>query len=139
VNRARCNAWGVHVADVNNVIRSAVGGQAFSQMTEGEKTFDITLRWPERLRDSEEAILTVPVDLNNNVVTPGLVPAIAPTPLTGAITGLSALGTAASMPSQFGSPVAGNVSASSNAPRRRLRDLVVPRDDRGFPDPQGQF
>ena len=58
-------------ADVENVIQTAVGGQAFTQMIEGEKTFDITLRWPERLRGSEQAILDIPVDVANNLVTAG--------------------------------------------------------------------
>src|SRR5205823_1066906 len=43
VDRKKCKNWGVSVADVENVIKSAVGGQAFTQMTEGEKTFDISL------------------------------------------------------------------------------------------------
>jgi cobalt-zinc-cadmium resistance protein CzcA len=60
VDRARCKRWGISVADVETAIKSAVGGQAFTQMTEGEKTFDITLRWPERLRGSEETILNIP-------------------------------------------------------------------------------
>src|SRR5262249_46462413 len=45
----KCEFWGVGVGDVNNVIQTAIGGQAFTQMVEGEKKFDITLRWPFRL------------------------------------------------------------------------------------------
>ena len=72
------------MADVNNVIQTAVGGKAFTQMIEGEKIFDITLRWPERLRSNESAILDIPVDITNNTVTAGSVPAVQATPLTGA-------------------------------------------------------
>ena len=50
VDRQRCARWGVNVADVQDVIATAVGGKAFSQMIEGERSFDIALRWPERLR-----------------------------------------------------------------------------------------
>ena len=57
VDRHRCTFWGVSVNDVENAIAIAVGGQAMTQMVEGEKTFDITLRWPEYLRGNEAAIL----------------------------------------------------------------------------------
>ena len=52
----------------------AVGGQAFSTMIEGEKTFDITVRWPEKLRGNESAILDIPIDAVNNTVTAGNAP-----------------------------------------------------------------
>ena len=35
-------------------------------MIEGEKTFDVTLRWPARLRSDEQSILNIPVDITNN-------------------------------------------------------------------------
>src|SRR5262249_7705222 len=70
VDRKECARWNVSVADVETAIKVAVGGSAFTQMIEGEKTFDITLRWPERLRGSEQAILDIPVDVTNNQVTP---------------------------------------------------------------------
>src|SRR4029077_13417801 len=74
VDREKCNRWGISVADVENVVQSAVGGKAFTQMVEGERTFDITLRWPEKLRGDEQAILNIPVDVTNHTITPGYVP-----------------------------------------------------------------
>ncbi|HLJ95502.1 MAG TPA: efflux RND transporter permease subunit, partial [Gemmataceae bacterium] len=139
VDRQKCSRWGVSVSDVENVVQSAIGGKAFTQMIEGEKTFDVTLRWPERLRSSEQAILQIPVDVTNNTVTPGMVPNVPQTPLTGASTGVSTIGTAAAMPSPFGSSQSANVTFFGNAPRRRLRDLVTPLNDQGLPDPQGKF
>src|SRR5262249_50782442 len=65
---SKCNQYGVNTADVQNMIRAGVGGQAFSSMIEGERNFDITLRYPARLRNSEEAIKELPVDLTNNQV-----------------------------------------------------------------------
>ena len=65
VDRAKCERWGVSVGDVNNVI-SAVRGQAFTQMVEGEKFFDITLRFPEYRRQDLSAILDLPLDIINN-------------------------------------------------------------------------
>src|SRR5262249_47196407 len=55
VDRQKCSLWNVSVTDVESVVQTAIGGKAFSQMIEGEKLFDITLRWPERLRSSEQA------------------------------------------------------------------------------------
>jgi cobalt-zinc-cadmium resistance protein CzcA len=137
-DRRKCEYWGVSVADVNNVIQTAVGGQAFSKMTEGEKTFDITLRWPFRLRSDEQSILNIPVDITNNQVTGG-VPGLPQTPLSGPSTGLAPLGTSVPLPSLYGSAYAGTVNNISATPRRRLGDLVTPYDDQGRPDPDGQF
>jgi cobalt-zinc-cadmium resistance protein CzcA len=139
VDRTKCARWGFNVADVQNVIKSAVGGQAFTQMIEGEKTFDITLRWPQQLRDSEEAILDIPVDVTNNTVTPGTVPGLPQTPLTGTSSGVATIGTGVTMPSLTGSTLGANLNNQSNAPRRRLRDLVTPLNEQGQPDPEGHF
>ena len=46
VDRQKCSLWSVSVADVHNVIQTAIGGKTVSQMIEGEKSFDITIRWP---------------------------------------------------------------------------------------------
>jgi cobalt-zinc-cadmium resistance protein CzcA len=139
VDRKKCSYWGVSVNDVENVIQTAVGGKAFSQMIEGEKLFDITLRWPAALRNSEQAILDIPVDVSNNAVTPGMVPSVPQTPLTGASTGVSTIGTNAAMPSLFGSALNPNVNNIASSPRRRLGDLVTPLDSQGVPDPKGKF
>jgi cobalt-zinc-cadmium resistance protein CzcA len=139
VDRKKCSYWGISVSDVENVIQTAIGGKAFSQMIEGEKIFDIALRWPARLRSSEQAILDIPVDITNNAVTPGMVPSSPQTPLTGSTTGVSTIGTNTSMPSPFGSALNPNVNNLANAPRRRLGDLVEPVNQEGVADPKGKF
>src|SRR5262249_2981062 len=139
VNRSACNAWGISVADVHNVIQTALGGKAFTQMIEGEKTFDVTLRWPEKLRNNEQAILDIPVDVTNNNVTPGTVAGVAPTPLTGASTGVALTGTSSAMPALTGSLFNATFNNLNNTPRRRLGDLVTPLNSQGRPDPKGQF
>src|SRR6516165_9007784 len=118
----KCARWGVSTVDVMAVIQSAVGGKAFSQMIEGEKTFDITLRWPEKLRNNLDAILKLEVDVPNNTVTPGFVASRGQTPLTGPQTGLSASGSSSIMPAPSGSQFGGTFNDPSNAPRRRLGD-----------------
>jgi cobalt-zinc-cadmium resistance protein CzcA len=139
VDRVRCEHWGVSVADVENAIKVAVGGQAVTQMVEGEKTFDVTLRWPERLRGNEQAILDVPVEVINNSVTPGTVPGLGQTPLTGAATGVSTIGTSMSMPALLGSIYTAAINNISSVPRLRLGQLVIPLDSEGRPNPRGSF
>ena len=74
VDPDKCKRWGVQVADVNNVINSAVHGAPFTQMIEGEKTFDVTLRWPMFRRQDQSSILEIPVDIVNNSLSPGISP-----------------------------------------------------------------
>jgi heavy metal efflux system protein len=124
----KCQQWGVQVADVNNVAATALGGKAMTEMIEGEKIFDVTVRWPARLRSSESSILDIPVDLGNNQVVqpqgPGFVP--------------SAQGTSVMIPSKVGTQ-ANTANPLSNTPRLRLRNLVSPVGDDGTIDRSGQF
>jgi cobalt-zinc-cadmium resistance protein CzcA len=139
IDRAKAKFWGVSVNDVQTALKTAVGGQAFTQMTEGEKTFDITIRWPAGLRGDEEAILNVPVDITNNTVTPGTVSSLPQTPLTGSSSSVSITGTSQPGPAITGSQMGGTVNPISNAPRLRMRDLVTPVDEYGRPNPGGDF
>jgi cobalt-zinc-cadmium resistance protein CzcA len=139
VDRRKCAMWSVSVADVEDVIESAVGGKPFTQMIEGERTFDLTLRWPQRLRENEEEILNIPVDVVKNQVTTGSVASIASTTFTGASTGLATTGTSLDMPSITGSKFNATLNSSTRVPRRRLIDLVTPINDKGQPDPNGKF
>jgi cobalt-zinc-cadmium resistance protein CzcA len=62
VNRAACGRYGLNTGDVGAVIEAAIGGKAVTRVLEGEKAFDLTVRWLEPYRDSVEAIrrITVP-------------------------------------------------------------------------------
>jgi len=62
VDPEKCRRSGVPMADLQNVLQAATGGILVTAMLEGEKTFDVTLRWPERLRANEASILDIPVD-----------------------------------------------------------------------------
>ena len=62
-----------------SLVQTAVGGKACTQITEGEKQFDLTLRFPQRLRGDLEAIKKLPVELLNNTVTPGYMGSLAQT------------------------------------------------------------
>jgi cobalt-zinc-cadmium resistance protein CzcA len=62
----KCRRWGVTRADVSLVLQTALGGKPISQLIEGDKSSDIVVRWPKRLRNSEIAILDLPLDVANN-------------------------------------------------------------------------
>ncbi len=138
VDPQKCATWGVSVNDVEDVVQSAVGGAPFSQMIEGEKRFDISLRWPEQLRSSVESILNIPVDVSNNQVTDGSAN-VAGTYLTGASQGLSKFGSAAQNPAFSGSQFGGTFNNIAASPRRRVGDLVTPLDAQGKMSSKGHF
>jgi cobalt-zinc-cadmium resistance protein CzcA len=69
LNQQEMAQYGVTAADANAVIEMAIGGKAATQIYEGERKFDLRIRYPESFRDNEQAIgdLRVPT-LNNNTV-----------------------------------------------------------------------
>jgi cobalt-zinc-cadmium resistance protein CzcA len=133
VDRQKCARWNVSAADVQAVIQTAVGGRAATQMQEGGKTFDVTVRWPERLRADEQAILAIPVPVSGNQVTPGSQVGAPPTPVGGGAVGLSPTGTTVPPPSPTGD-VYNAPGLLTGPPVRRLSDLVTPLNAKGVPD-----
>ncbi len=55
-DRALCARYGLNVGDVDAVVQAAVGGQAVTQVFEGEKRFDLVVRWLAPYRASIERI-----------------------------------------------------------------------------------
>jgi cobalt-zinc-cadmium resistance protein CzcA len=54
VDRDACARYGLLVGDVNAVVQAAIGGQAVTQVFEGERRFDLVVRFlPESRRDVE--------------------------------------------------------------------------------------
>ncbi|MBM4125860.1 MAG: efflux RND transporter permease subunit [Nitrospira sp.] len=56
VDRQKIARFGINVADVQEIITTAIGGQAATQVYEGERRFQLTLRFPEPYRNSVDAI-----------------------------------------------------------------------------------
>jgi Cu/Ag efflux pump CusA len=132
VDKEKCKRLGVMVSDVNNVIYSAVHGNAMTQMVEGEMLFDITLRWPFARRWDRASILEIPVDIINNNLTSGYQATTGQTAMVGAGAGPSVA--TSNMYPAVASINVGNYTALQ--PRLRLKDFVSPigRDD-WRPDP----
>jgi cobalt-zinc-cadmium resistance protein CzcA len=56
VDREKIARYGINVADVEAVIQSAVGGQAVTQVVQGEKLFDLVVRMQPQFRSSAQQI-----------------------------------------------------------------------------------
>ena len=59
--RSECARYGLNTGDVDAVIQAAIGGQAVTQVYEGEKSFDLTVRWKPQYRMTLEAIREITV------------------------------------------------------------------------------
>jgi cobalt-zinc-cadmium resistance protein CzcA len=55
-DRASCARYGLNTGDVEAVVQAAMGGLAVTQVYEGEKRFDLTVRWQEQYRSSLESL-----------------------------------------------------------------------------------
>lgn len=56
VDRQACARYGLSIADVNAMVQAAVGGQAATQVYEGEKVFDLVVRFLPEYRQDVESI-----------------------------------------------------------------------------------
>jgi heavy metal efflux system protein len=59
IDRAKAARYGLAAADVNATIQAAVGGAALTQIIEGDRRFDLTVRFPEQFRNGPEAIRSI--------------------------------------------------------------------------------
>jgi len=59
VDRAACGRWGINVADVQDAIQTAVGGNAVTQVLKGEEVYNLVLRYQEPYRNTPEAIQNI--------------------------------------------------------------------------------
>ena len=61
VDRAKVARYGLNTGDVAAVIRAAVGGAVATTVLEGERQFDVAVRYPPGYRDSIEKIRNIKV------------------------------------------------------------------------------
>lgn len=65
IDRKRAARYGLNVADLQEVVRTAIGGVNVTETVEGLERFPVNLRYPQRYRDSAEQLKLLPI------VTPG--------------------------------------------------------------------
>ncbi len=63
IDRKAIAAYGLNVQDVQQIIEAGIGGQTAGEVFEGQRRFDITVRYPEHLRRTFRDLMNVPVHL----------------------------------------------------------------------------
>ena len=61
VRRDQIARYGLNVSDVRELIETAVGGKVATTMIDGQKRFDVLVRFPERFRDAPDRIAELPL------------------------------------------------------------------------------
>ncbi|NLR68605.1 efflux RND transporter permease subunit [Chitinophaga varians] len=69
LNQQKMALYGVTTEDANSVIEMAIGGKAATKIYEGERNFDLRIRYPEGFREDEVAIgnLSIPTLRGNKI------------------------------------------------------------------------
>jgi len=65
IKRLEAARYGMNIADVQQIIGSAVGGVNVSQSVEGLARYPINIRYPQSYRDSPEALKMLPIVTKN--------------------------------------------------------------------------
>ena len=61
IDRKRASRLGLNINDVQDVVRSAVGGMNVTQTVEGLERYPVNIRYPQRVRDSVEQLKLLPI------------------------------------------------------------------------------
>ena len=61
INRAQAARYGLNIADVQQVVATAIGGQNITQTIEGLERYPVNLRYPQDYRDSPERLAELPI------------------------------------------------------------------------------
>ena len=70
VDRAATARYGINVADISDLIRTGIGGEAVSQVFIEERHYDTTVRFPPDARNSPEAIGDLVLTSSNGALIP---------------------------------------------------------------------
>ncbi|MDR1164132.1 MAG: efflux RND transporter permease subunit, partial [Candidatus Accumulibacter sp.] len=62
IDRAKASRFGVNVADIDNLVQHGLGGNAATSVLEGERVFDLTVRYTETHRENVERIRNLLLD-----------------------------------------------------------------------------
>ncbi len=68
IDRQRAARYGVLPDDVNGTVQAAIGGQAVTQVLDGERRFDVVVRFLPQFRSTPEAIAAIPVKTSSGYV-----------------------------------------------------------------------
>jgi heavy metal efflux system protein len=65
VDRAKAARYGLNAGDVNNVVQAAMGGALATEVLEGDRQFDLVVRYTPEYRDSVDKIRNIKVGYTN--------------------------------------------------------------------------
>ncbi|HUN72036.1 MAG TPA: CusA/CzcA family heavy metal efflux RND transporter [Steroidobacteraceae bacterium] len=74
VNRAEAARYGLNTGDVSTVIQAALGGAVATEVLEGDRQFDLVVRYPRKARDTIRKIRNLEVAYQSGNGTVGYVP-----------------------------------------------------------------
>ena len=61
IDRAAAGRFGLNIADVQEIVAGAIGGQTVGETVEGVARYPISVRYPRELRDSLEGLRSLPI------------------------------------------------------------------------------
>ncbi len=61
IDRQRASRFGLNIADVQDIVRSAVGGVNVTRTVEGLERYPVNVRYPQRVRDSVQQLRLLPI------------------------------------------------------------------------------
>src|SRR5216117_2764910 len=63
VDRERAARYGVLPGDVNGIVQATIGGQAVTQVLDGERRFDVVVRFLPQYRNNVDTISNIPISM----------------------------------------------------------------------------
>lgn len=66
INRDKIARYGLHMADIQDVVEIALGGKSAGQIFEGDQRVALMVRLPEAIRGNIEALKQIPIPLPQN-------------------------------------------------------------------------
>lgn len=61
INREKAARYSLNIADVQQVVATAIGGMNVTQTVEGQERYPVNLRYPQDYRDSPEELMLLPI------------------------------------------------------------------------------
>ncbi len=61
IDRQRASRFGLNINDVQDIVRSAVGGMNVTQTVEGAERYPVNVRYPQHVRDSVQQLRLLPI------------------------------------------------------------------------------